>query len=418
MAEPKLQTFQLKNTTSPPDPSAPEVTFWGSLGTSTLDQIKKWIDGADAGSVKLAGIYYSRAETLLNGFAADLKTKATDLAGHYTGPAAVETQKQLQALHASVRELARKLGEMGRSLQGYGDTLHWAQANVVESMDHDSRSDRDVDWAGRVPFYRLYRGDKRAADHLKKVNERIVEHYKQMPADVQQALPDPSVPDIPDFNTGAGSVPGPPGLGGDGVPANYPNSAFDPGSMPGGPGNPSGASGPGIGGTGSYPSGAGGSGPGSIGGHDGADNPYGGADPSGVTGTTLGTTPGAPPSAPSSSGDGSTSLAGYDPSLSGTSTTGYPTSAPGGPAFNGPGGTGPASGSGGPSGGIVPAVAGGAMPRGGASGAGSLGAPLLGGVPGGRGSGGDEQDQESSTWLHEDDDVWGGPEGATPGTLT
>ncbi|NUP80531.1 MAG: hypothetical protein HOV96_23590 [Nonomuraea sp.] len=419
MAEPKVQTFQLKSMTSPPDSSAPEVTFWGSMGTSTLDQIKKWIDATNPGSVKVAGLYYSRAETLLNGFAADLKTKATELAGHYTGPAAVETQKQLQALHASVRELARKLGEMGRPLQGYAETLHWAQANVVDSMDHDSRSDRDVDWAGRVPFYRLYRGDKRAADHLKKVNERIVEHYNAMPPDVQQALPDPGVPEIPDFRSGNGTVPGPPNLGGDGVPANYANAAFNPGSPPDGPGgHPTGVPGVGDGPAGSYPSAPGGPGTG----FNGADNPYSGADPSDLTGTTLGQPPGAPSastSAPSAPGNRTTDLAGYDPSLSTVPNSAYPatTPAPGsGPGVNGPGTMGVFPGPGSSSAGSA-AMANAA--RAGTAGAGSLGSSMMGGVPAGRGGAGEEQrDRESTTWLDEDDDVWGGPEGTTPGTLT
>ncbi|MFI6918581.1 WXG100 family type VII secretion target [Nonomuraea spiralis] len=424
MAEPKKQTFKLVYDNGPPDTSTPEVTFLGSLGSSTLDQVKKWIDATDPSAVKLAGLYYSRAETLLNGVAADLKTKAADLAKNYTGPAAVETQKQLQALHASVRELARKLGEMGRPLQGYGETLHWAQANVVESMDHDSRSDRDVDWAGRVPFYRLYRGDKRAVDHLKKVNERIVEHYKQLPVDVQTALPDPSVPELPDYNNGGGKVPGAPNLNGDGVPDGSPLKAFGPGSVSGDPGSIDGSQ-PGDGSTSTVrlPDGAGGTGPnGAIigaGGYNGGDNPYGGPDASALNSGPLGSSPDTTqsaniPSGPSAADGGTTKLAGYDPSLSGMPNGGYPTTSTTGGGPNGGGGTGSTSGYG--VAGAAPAGAAGMRTAG--AGGGMLAPSLMGAAPGRGGESGQKNDSEGTTWLAEDDDVWGGPEGTTPSTLT
>ncbi|MFI9589405.1 hypothetical protein [Nonomuraea sp. NPDC052265] len=419
MAEPRKQTFKLVYNTGPVDTSTPDVSFMGSMFSDTLEKVKNWIDDTDPPSVKLAGLYYARAEALLNGFAGDLKTKATELAENYTGPAAVETQKQLQTLHASVRELARKLGEMGRPLQGYGETLHWAQANVVESMDHDSRSDRDVDWAGRVPFYRLYRGDKRAVEHLKKVNERIVEHYKQLPVEIQTALPDPSVPELPDFNNGGAGVPGP-DLNGDGVPDKYPTASFGPGAVPGGPGYVDGKM-PGDGGTGSYPTvhypdGTNGSGVnvGGVQGYDGGDNPYGGADSSALNGSSLGSSPnGVPPASLPSTGDGGTTkLAGYDPSLSGMPNGGYPTASTTGGSPYGGVGSGSASGFGAAEG----AAANGAV-RGVNGGGGFLSPGMMGGMPARGGESGEKQDNESSTWLAEEDDVWGGPEGTTPSTL-
>ncbi|MBF8193423.1 WXG100 family type VII secretion target, partial [Nonomuraea sp. K274] len=39
--------------------------------------------------------------------------------------------------------------------------------------------------------------------------------------------------------------------------------------------------------------------------------------------------------------------------------------------------------------------------------------PMAGGARGGE----ESNDRESSTWLVEDEDVWGGPEGTTPSTL-
>ncbi|MEU5864824.1 MULTISPECIES: hypothetical protein [unclassified Nonomuraea] len=425
MAEPRKQTFKLVYNTGPVDTSTPDVSFMGSMFTDTLSKVRDWIDATDPGSVKLAGLYYSHAEALLNGFAGDLKTKAAELAKNYTGPAAVETQKQLQTLHASVRELARKLGEMGRPLQGYGETLHWAQANVVESMDHDSRTDRDVDWAGRVPFYRLYRGDKRAVEHLKKVNERIVEHYKQLPAEIQTALPDPSVPELPDFNNGGGGVPGP-DLNGDGLPDKYPTASFGPNAVPGGPGYVDGKL-PGDGGTGTYPTvqypdGTSGSGAnvGGVPGYDGGDNPYGGADSSALNGSSLGsapngTSPNLSTSLPPGSNDGTTKLAGYDPSLSGMNNSGYPTSTS--TTGGSPYGSGTGSGAGGMGTGQGGVAVNAAAMRGVNGGSGFVAPGMMGGAPARGGEGGEKHTDENTTWLAEDDDVWGGPEGTTPSTL-
>ncbi|MEU8316994.1 hypothetical protein AB0C33_01385 [Nonomuraea sp. NPDC048881] len=424
MAEPKKQTFKLVYNTGPVDTSTPEVSFMGSMFSDTLEKVMKWIDDTDPESIKLAGLYYTRAETLLNGFAGELKAKAAELAKNYTGPAAVETQKQLQTLHASVRELARKLGEMGRPVHAYGETLNWAQANVVESMDHDSRTDRDVDWAGRVPFYRLYRGDKRAVEHLKKVNERIVEHYKQLPVEVQTALPDPSVPELPDFNNGGGGVPGAPDLDGKGGAGNIPVSSIGPDAVPGGPGYIDGKV-PGDGGTGAYPavhypdgSGTNGSGVnvGGVQGYDAGDNPYGGADSSALNGASLGSTPPVSTAGlPSGTGDDTANLAGYDPPMSGMPNSAFPTTTGGSPYG---GGAGSGAGGGFGAAGVGGGGAAGAAMYGAGGGSGFVAPGMMGGMPARGGESGEKHDSENSTWLAEDDDVWGGPEGTTPSTLT
>ncbi|MFG1703425.1 hypothetical protein ACFLIM_09535 [Nonomuraea sp. M3C6] len=399
MAEPDRQTIPLTyNNNEPLDTSTPDPSFLESMITSTLDQVKEWIDATNPGSVRLAGMYYTAAESLLNGFAGDLKAKSTELADHYKGPVAVETQKQLRSLHASARELAQKLGAVGRVLTDYAETLTWAQANVVESPGRDSRSDNDIDWAGQIPFYRLHRGDQRAVDHLKEVNERIVGHYQQLPTEVQQALPDPNVIPIPNFDDGGGRIPTMPNVGGNPGLGGYQGASFDPGSIPGGLPDTPGA------GDGSYPSGQypTGSGPGgpNAGGLDGS-NPYAAGDPSGLTDTTLGATPG--PSAGTPGNYGTTNLAGYDPSLG--APNGGNTTTTGGPGM----GPGTSAGSGGGAGAGAAVAAG----RAGANGMGFPIVPAAGGTRGG----GEETGRESTTWLAEDDDVWGGPEGTTPSTL-
>ncbi|MBF8185453.1 hypothetical protein ITP53_06810, partial [Nonomuraea sp. K274] len=323
MAEPETQTHQLHLNDTQLDTSVHDAGWLESTFVDHIDEIKNQIDATNPDAVRLAGRYYEEAEPLLNSFANGLKEKAGSLAEHYQGPAAYETQLQLRSLAASARELGRKLGAMGRSLVGYGETLRWAQQNVVESAYRDSRSDRDIDYAAALnPFNSSHRGNDRAADHLRAVNEKILEHYQQLPSEVQQALPMPVMPDMPDFNTGngGGTYPTMP-TGGPGGGA-YNGAGLNPGSMPGMPGGqipggqiPDGATYP----SGQYPDGSG---------IDGLDNnPYGGANPSGLTDPTLGGNPSIPAAASPSANlpdSPSTNLANYDPSLA-HPNTGYTT---------------------------------------------------------------------------------------------
>ncbi|WP_212746328.1 hypothetical protein, partial [Nonomuraea sp. KC401] len=53
----------------------------------------------------------------------------------------------------------------------------------------------------------------------------------------------------------------------------------------------------------------------------------------------------------------------------------------------------------------------------GRTGAGGMGFPMMPMMGGGAGGHDQGQDRESSTWLAEDDDVWGGPEGTTQSTI-
>lgn len=326
--QPETQSFTLRYGDQPIDTSVHEAGFMESMFRDTIGEIRDMIDATDPAAVQLAGLYYQAAEPLLNEFAADLKTKAAELAEHYKGPAAYQTQLQLRSLHASVVELAGKLGAMGRSLKPYGDTLQWAQANVVEGRGRDSRSDNDIDWADQIPFYGIKRSSDRATQHLREVNERIAQHYADMPVEVQQALPIVVDPEMPDFNNSGlrGPQVGPMSTGD--VPP-YQNASFNPGSVPGGP-SVDGSSYP----PGQYPGsygnnglnpGAdtnGAAGPGDLGDRDA----YGGGDPNALAGSTLGTTPNAPsaPSAPATPTAGSprdyssTNLANFDPSQVGT----------------------------------------------------------------------------------------------------
>ncbi|WP_066933233.1 WXG100 family type VII secretion target [Microtetraspora fusca] len=432
MTDPEIRSIDLKKFAIAPTKDVDLATgFWSTLFHSNIDTIKNWVDNTDPNSVRRAGQYYSAAKGLLDGFAADVKSAATKLAEHYKGPEAVEMQKQLRSLHASVRELAGKLGKTGRALQDYADTLVYAQRNVVEKVGEDSRSDHDIDWAD--VWWGRSRTEKRAVDHLKRVNERIVENYEALPSEVQQALPNPHDIGLPDFTKvqydpeKLKNLNLPPGAGG-------PLPGFDgAGKVPNVNGSVPNAGGSvpdvgGLGGPGSVPGDLGLNDPGnegvtpsvlgpSTGGLGGGDGT--GVTPGGLSGGGTGTGPG--------SGYGTADLAGYSgpgtltPSattLSGPSSTGFP----------GHGGSSGSGTVGGGSAGIVPGLGGvgagtsggGAASRGtGLRGTGAAGANGMV-APGahGRGQGGEEQaDRENSTWLMEDDEVWGDGGSSIPPVL-
>ncbi|WP_067172447.1 hypothetical protein [Microtetraspora niveoalba] len=408
-----------------PETFVPLATgFWQSVFQGgNMDKIRKWIDGANPDNVRRAGLYYSAARDLLEKYAADIKGSATELDKHCKGPVAVEMQKQLRSLHASVRELAGKMGQTGTALQSYADTLVYAQRNVVAKRFEDSRSDHDMDWADAVPFWGMKRADDRALNHLKRVNERIVQDYYQLPVDIRQDVPDPNEVPMPDF-----------------TPTNVNPVNVDP-KLPGGPGgdlpgaplmdvngslpryDPTLPNLDGTNGTGLDPGdlGFGADGSGGAGGVDGT----GGISPP-LVGSSGGQGNGGSPTGFTGTGPGNAELAGFDGSgLSPSATT---LTGPGGYGVPNVGGTGP-GGAGSGSSGMVPTYG---IPGGGAGG--GSGASRMGGRGTGagrmgangmmvppahaRGQGREEQEEiENSTGLLEDDEVWGGGDGTIPPVL-
>ncbi|SFL16142.1 hypothetical protein SAMN05216275_1628 [Streptosporangium canum] len=196
------QTTQLNYSGPAPDPKVEGGGFFADMFHSDLDQIKKWIDNTNPDTVRRAGQYYVAGKGVLDEAARQLKEKATELAELMKGPAAVETQKGLQSLHASMRELGAKLGEMGVPLTEYADTLNWAQRNLVDSRYRHSRSDQGFEVSDFTPFLGISWSEDRARDHLEAVNKKIVEHYQKLPVEVQQALPSVTPVNMPDFAPG------------------------------------------------------------------------------------------------------------------------------------------------------------------------------------------------------------------------
>ncbi|MBG0815333.1 hypothetical protein [Planomonospora sp. ID82291] len=409
-----VQKIRVKPTDGPLATEETEIFYFDYLEK----RIQEWIDGADPVAVRRAGDYYAAGHGALEAGAAALKARAAELAGFLKGPAGVEVQKQLQFLHATMRELAEKLNATGTVLRKYADTIAWAQREVVVQQGRDSRTDRDIDWADLTPFYGVYRVQRRARDHFYAVNEKIRELYAELPSEVQQALPTPTEVDLPEFTPT--DLPG------------GPSPKLPSGLLGGGPSG-AGASVPGLDGD---PYGLGGL-PG-----DGGAVP-GGLDPSGLvhplpegtagppgpagtgaggavnTGDAAARLPGAPDAGVPAPGSSATTLAGLrDPSMPGSPSLPGTAQFPGGPS----GAAGPGAG---PGGGAFPGGAfgaaggpGGAASAGSAGGAGNRvkaggGAPMtpfmpMGAAAKGGAGGGEERDPENGTWLLEDDDVWGG----------
>ncbi|MEV4381453.1 hypothetical protein [Streptosporangium sp. NPDC049644] len=395
------------------------------LFDSLLEKIKKWIDNTDPDSVRRAGDYYLAAQTLLEKAARELKDKAVDLAAHYGGPASVATQKQLQYLHATIRELANEMGGMGPPLHRYADTLVWARQNLVVKRGEDSRSDHDTDWADMIPFYGAYRVEDRARDHFYKVNERIAEHYALLPDLGKLNFLPPTPLEIPDFKPGGFSPEGfPRGGTGSGSPYGSGGPGALPGSGPAGTGpydlvspalDMNGAGGPGGEGTDLF-------GPDPDVGSPGLVQPSGpagnGSDlstefPGGVGVGASGRDLSVP--------DGGTRLAGLnETALSGPSnalTTGLSTNGVPGIGMQGGAGAGGTGTGGGGTGGGGIWGAGGAGALSGARG-GMSGVPMMPYGAAGHGRGGEKgQEHENTTELLEDDDVWGSGGSTTPPLL-
>ncbi|OUC92960.1 hypothetical protein [Streptosporangium minutum] len=448
------QTTPLNFSGPAPDPEVKGGGFLADMFHSDLDQIKKWVDNTNPDSVRRAGQYYLAGKRVLDEAARRLKEQATQLSVHMKGPVAVETQKGLQNLHASMRELGAKLGEMGMPLTEYANTLNWAQANVVDSRYRHSRSDRGFEFSDFTPFAGISWAEDRARDHLEAVNKKIVEHYQKLPAEVQQALPTITPVVMPTFKPGGptdytGGLPsgsgspydlngsGPGGL----TPSSYgvdPNGAYPNGLNPDGTypngidpngAYPNGLDPNGLNPNGTYPNGVDPNGAYPNGTYPNGVNPNGaypnGLNPNGLNPNGLNSNGLDPSKANLSLPDpNSTRLAGLDDqAMSRLSTPDLSTSAgPNSTAYQGSGNNTTGHGTSGGTG-VYGMGSGGALNAGtsgvGSRTAGTSGMPGMMPPMGGGGPGGQEEDtHESAYWLPEPDEYWTGPaKDAVPPTL-
>jgi hypothetical protein len=391
MSESKPQTNRIRATSIQPEP------WEGSM--ADMDRI---LSATQPTAVDDAGDAYIEAAKKFAATAEKLRKHAGTLANVWKGKDADAAQKQMQRLHATSREMDYKATQTGTALKGHAEKLEWykekrPQEGFLSGIDVGDVASFAFGGLTGLGAKRLFVGseeDNAAREHMNRLQQRTVEANNYMPNDLTTDLPDPGGsrferppgennppggggrypgggggPNLPKDPFGSGDrLPQDPFGSGDGT--NPPRDPFGPG---GGPDVPSDPFGPGGSGSGSGTDLAG-------------FNPGGGGGGGGLGGDPFGRG-----------------------GLGGGAGGGLP--AGGGPSAGGMGGL-----SGGPLG------AGGGMGAGGAAGAGAgRGAAAgrgmgmgMGGAPmgGGGGKGGGE-DHERSTWLTEDEDVWGGDDGDT-----
>lgn len=341
-----------------------------------IDGVKQKLQTTNPTRLIQAGRTYGEAWEALKDTQEKIFTEAHNLRENWSGETATKAQKALQLIHATTQHLRVKSYQLSTLEYCGREYLQWY-------VDH-------IPGAG---MFHTGGDDDYANEYMQRLNVRYQEVFNGFPDAIEKNLPDiPPTNDNPVWDPndlggpgGPGPMPGPgdmtppgdpngPGLpdeptlpppGDPNGPLPTPNDPTDPNW----PGDPDGPGGPGGPGDPNWPGGPGG----------------GGTDLAGV-GDPFG--PGGP-------GGGS----------------GFGAGGPGG-GFGPGGGPGGGFGAGGPGSGFGP------------GGAGGFGGGVPGGVAGmgGRGmmpmsphgGGQDEQERERSTWLTEDEDVWGGDTDAAP----
>ncbi|MGW5685798.1 hypothetical protein [Nonomuraea sp. NPDC003754] len=415
------------------------IRFNGSVPFSVNDDgrsvagIKNLIMMLDPATIQRTAASYLAAADRLTSMNEALVSGATAMAKVWEGPSSVESQQSLRTLHATIRELAAKFKAVGLPLEALGRRL-LEHKEFVENKS-EAWSDNDHTWDDSIPGwyhtmnssgYEWGSSDELAGQHLRLLNNDLRKVYEEWPFNVHKVVPDLKPPTIPGPPVDTTEDPGdhhvdtssftPPGgdLEGPGPDGIDETSAGDT-AVPGLPGDT-------LSGDGGYPgSGTDWDGSGTDGrypdrtGLDAGDS--GGKGPNGADRSGANTN-GAGPDA----GAGTPDTGGL-PNTRGTNTTledfqrpaGWApdpsTSFPNGPTPYPSTGNGPGVGVGGnvltgPGG--LPLNARSASATGG-------GMPFM---PMAGAGANESEDKENSTWLHEDDDVWGDDtDGAVSGRI-
>ncbi|SDH81825.1 WXG100 family type VII secretion target [Nonomuraea jiangxiensis] len=400
-----------------------------------VEQVLTFLQGFDASRIDSASIAYSDAHQAVSEAKAAIEREARELAKVWEGNASVEAQKALGILYVTLGELAEKLKGMSTPLSDFANVVRKHQAFLNDDWGGfmlptwhyqgfwngglvGSASFND-DWTDYYSTYTgVYGGDSTkgqwgsqnelAGQHLQTFGNDLKHVFSSMPDTLNVALRNIKPPTPLDDRPQPVNYPfdgGGPGVGGV-MPASYndpalsgdPSGGLDPNSPPYGSMDPS---------TDSMNPPGGSTDPGSD---PSTDPTYPGADsqtdPSAGANATMANT-GQNPGGITTTGSGqqshpTTRLQDYQP----PNTSSFPTTNGGAgstptytPATYG-GGSGTSTGGSG----VAAAMGPSANVRGGTTGMGMPFMPMGMGGAGGQ----ESSDRESSTWLHEDDDVWGG----------
>lgn len=353
----------------------------GHTYTRNYDQVKQEFEQLNVGPINTACTEWSALARNLGTISEQIRREVGDvLHDAWESKSSADAQQHLQVAQGTAEALANHSMTMARATDYAYQYASWYQAHLP--------GDGYVTTGG---------DSQRAVDHLVKLLGRYDEVIALLPSQVQTRSVNANPQDIggPDSTPGGPGAGGAPHMGGAG--AKLPGSGGT-GGLPGsglgdgntgfdgsGLGNGSTGGGLGSGGTGGLGSGSGGLSPydpgsqlaggGGLGGL-GSGHPGGGLGGGGLGSGGVGSGLGSGGLGSGPGGIGSGSGAG----VLGT-----------GAGRGGPG-SGAGTGAGGP----------------GAGGRGSAGAGGVGGAPMHGGGQGDEDERERSTWLTEDEDVWGG----------
>lgn len=412
----------------------------GNRYERTYDEVVEEFEKVDPESIGAACIAWKATAEALGHLAEQLRPKAGDpLSAAWVDEAAKGAQEQLRLVQATAQALADQSMKMAHAMDYTAQYATWYKHNIPDRFELTGKS-AGVGAISPVvgAFMAADEGSKQAVQHMTNFLSRYNEVIGNLlPAEVKAQLLQPATEEEivwgdPPTSSGSGGSHGA-GVGGLGTGA----------GGHGGAGLSAGA-GKGIGDVGLPSSGSGlvpslGGGTGGVGGLDGLDDPYaagselaGGGSGGGIGGGIGGTVAGGGALGAGLEGVGGGLAGGIGGGLSGgvggaggglAGGVGAGSGGIGGGVM-GAGGVG-AGGRIGGSGGGLSGASGGA--GGGLSGARGAGSGGLGGggvagegaggrgvAPMGGGQGGRDNDVERSTWLEEDDDIWGGSSGAAP----
>ncbi|WP_187233755.1 hypothetical protein [Actinomadura sp. HBU206391] len=339
------------------------VFFW----ENQYEELKKIVMEMKPGQVETAGAAFTAMATRMYESVELIYKQARRLSEHWGGNDAVAAMKQMQKAYDQANEIYRKSHQTGSALETHAKMQKSWQESMGGGHWYGS------DWMGVGGAAGLATRNYQAGQLMDQLQDQTVQSNNNFPKTIQADMPDT-------YASPFGRTPKPGGMPpGGGVP---PGGGMPPGggSLPSGGNLPDGGKLPGGG---NLPDG--GSGGGRFPG--GGDFSGGGSELAGLP------------------GGGGGGLGGGGLGAGG--------GLPGGGA--GAGGGLPAGGVG--AGGLAAGGLPGGLPGAGALGKNALGAGGMGGMPmgaGGGGQGGNEEERERTTWLTEDEDVWGADGDATP----
>ncbi|MBO2454318.1 hypothetical protein J4573_45035 [Actinomadura barringtoniae] len=386
-----------------------------------MDAMNGILDACQPGKVKEAANNYTAAGDKFKNAAGVLGAQMTALSGVWKGDDADATIEQMRNLQTSASGLQSTSTQTGKTLDDHATKLQWYKDHKPGKGMFGGFSWKDGLVAVAPAGLPMLAGkkigeafglidseeDKAAKEHMKRLSERTIQANTAMPERLSTNLPSSGVYNVPPPNNSPGATTGgvhgggggsgsfkPPNSGGSGQftpPGDHGGSGqFTPPGSHGGQYTPPGS----HGGSGTYDP---------NGGNHGGSGTY---DPHGGRKGGLAGLPGGGGGAGGGDPFGKGGLGGGGAGGAG--------SMPGGGA--GGAGSMPGGGAGGLAGGMPGAGARGAGAGGLGSGKGAAGRGGMGGGMGGAGRGGGgkgEEEQERSTWLSEDEDVWGGNDGDT-----